>query len=148
VIGRKDIGSWLDGPGATSGTPSSYPGERLGRPLAGPGSIARIGRRVFGILVDWVAALAIAHTLLSGLGAFGPLLVLLAEQVLLVGTLGFGLGHRAVGLRVETVAGDPPGLVRALVRSVLLVLAVPPLIWDADQRGLHDKAAGTLVVRR
>jgi hypothetical protein len=30
---------------------------------------------------------------------------------------------------------------------VLLALAVPALIWDADQRGLHDKAVGTLVAR-
>ena len=148
MIGRKDIGSWLEGPGATSATSSAYPGERLGRPASGPGSMAGVGRRVLGLVVDWVAALLIARTLVPGLGSFGPLLVLLVEQVLLVGTLGFGLGHRVVGLAVETVDGERPGVVRALVRSVLLVLAVPPLIWDADQRGLHDKAAGTLVVRR
>jgi len=25
---------------------------------------------------------------------------------------------------------------------------VPALFWDRDQRGLHDKAAGTVIVRR
>jgi hypothetical protein len=24
---------------------------------------------------------------------------------------------------------------------------IPAAIWDADQRGLHDKAAGTVLVR-
>jgi uncharacterized RDD family membrane protein YckC len=147
VIGRREIGSWLAGPGVASGTSPDYPGQRLGRPATGPGSVGRPGRRLLGILVDWVAALAVSRELLPGLNSLGPLLVLLVEQVLLVGTSGFGLGHRLVGLRVETIPGERPGPLRALIRSVLLVLGVPALVWDADQRGLHDKAAGTLVVR-
>ena len=35
---------------------------------------------------------------------------------------------------------------QALVRTVLLLLLVPALVWDADRRGLHDKAAGAIVV--
>jgi uncharacterized RDD family membrane protein YckC len=119
----------------------------LGLPAAGPGSIGRPGRRVLALLVDWVAALLIARQFLPGLGSLGPLLVLLTEQVLLVGTVGFGLGHRLVGLRVADLSGGRPGPLRASARSVLLVLAVPALIWDADQRGLHDKAAGTVLIR-
>jgi uncharacterized RDD family membrane protein YckC len=30
---------------------------------------------------------------------------------------------------------------------VLLALLVPALIWDRDGRGMHDKAAGTALVR-
>ena len=70
-------------------------------------------------------------------------MVLVTEHVLLVGTAGCTIGHRVAGLRVETLDGRPPGPVRALVRSLLLCLVVPPLIWDRDQRGLHDRAAGT-----
>jgi uncharacterized RDD family membrane protein YckC len=40
-----------------------------------------------------------------------------------------------------------PGLWRPIVRSVLLALVIPAVIWDADNRGLHDKAAGTVLVR-
>ena len=36
---------------------------------------------------------------------------------------------------------------RPLVRTVLLCLAIPALIWDRDQRGLHDRGAGTVLVR-
>jgi uncharacterized RDD family membrane protein YckC len=50
-------------------------------------------------------------------------------------------------MRVERADGGAPGFVAALIRSVLLCLALPPLIWDADQRGLHDRWAGTVVVR-
>jgi len=34
------------------------------------------------------------------------------------------------------------------VRSVLLGLAIPALVWDSDQRGFHDKIAGTVLIRR
>jgi len=37
--------------------------------------------------------------------------------------------------------------VPALARTILLVLAIPALIWDRDDRGLHDKVAGTVVIR-
>jgi hypothetical protein len=39
-------------------------------------------------------------------------------------------------------------VLQVAVRTVLLCLAVPALIWDRDQRGLHDKAAQTVLVRR
>lgn len=142
------MGSWLEGPGRPS-QDSRRPGERLGRPAEGPGSVATFGRRLVGLVIDWVLCLVIAQGLLSSVGPRDvmTLVVLLAENVLLVGTLGTTVGHRLVGVRVETVEGAVPGPVRALGRSLLLVLAVPPLIWDADTRGLHDKAVGTLVAR-
>jgi uncharacterized RDD family membrane protein YckC len=109
-----------------------------------------MGRRVVALAIDWGFAVLIASGLMRPLqwGSLAPLAALLTMNVLLVGTAGFTAGHRIMGLRVERLDGAPPGPVRALVRSVLLCLAVPPLIWDRDQRGLHDKAAGTLVVRR
>jgi uncharacterized RDD family membrane protein YckC len=148
MVGRRDVGSWLEGPGGT-GPAQDHPGQRLGRPAEGAGSVASFGRRLVALVVDWAACVLIAQGLLSDVGPreLMALVVLLAENVLLVGTAGCTLGHRLLGLRVETVAGTAPGLGRAAVRSLLLVLAVPPLIWDADQRGLHDKAAGTLVAR-
>ena len=75
------------------------------------------------------------------------MLVLFVENLLLVGTVGATVGHRLLGLHVETLAGGAPGVRRAAIRSLLLCLAIPPLLWDADQRGLHDRLAGTLVAR-
>jgi len=148
MVGRRDIASWLNGPGVASDTPSSYPGERLGRPATGPGSIALPGRRLAGIAVDWLLAWLVARAFLGDLQGWGPLLVLFMEHTLLIGTAGYSVGHRAAGLVVEQVTGGPAEVLRAAARSLLLCLAVPPLIWDRDQRGLHDKLAGTAVVRR
>jgi len=33
------------------------------------------------------------------------------------------------------------------VRTVLLLTVIPPLITDRDLRGLHDRAANTIVIR-
>ena len=63
-------------------------------------------------------------------------------------TLGSTFGQRILGLRLESLAGGRASVVQVAVRTVLLCLAVPALIWDRDQRGLHDKAAQTVLVRR
>lgn len=147
MIGREDLGSWLEGPGPRR-TPE--PG-RLGRPDTGPGSVAGWGRRLVALAVDWVVAGVVAAWFTRRLADPGSgwiqLAVFAAEQLLLVGTLGFSIGHRVVRIRVERVDGGWVGPVRAAVRTALILLVVPALIWDRDGRGLHDKAAGTVVVR-
>lgn len=149
MVTRRDVGSWLEPRRPASGEAAAYPGARLGRPAEGPRSIAGFGRRLVALSVDWILCLLIANGLLRGLhlGQFGPVLVLFVENVLLVGTLGTTVGHRLLGVRVETLDGRAPGVLPTVIRSLLLCLAIPPLLWDADQRGLHDRLAGTLVAR-
>jgi uncharacterized RDD family membrane protein YckC len=147
MVDRRDVGSWLEGPGSGRPATQDYPGQRLGRPDGGDGSVAHVGRRLVGLLIDWVASLLIARTF-WGEDPWAPLLVFAAENAILVATIGATFGHRCAGLRVELVSGGLPGPTRAVGRTILLCLAVPALIWDADQRGLHDKAVSTLVVRR
>jgi uncharacterized RDD family membrane protein YckC len=69
-------------------------------------------------------------------------------------TTGQTPGMRLMRLRVATASGDPPGLLRSLVRLVGLVLATIPLfagflpvLFDARRRGLHDYLAQTVVLR-
>ncbi|MEQ1912555.1 MAG: RDD family protein [Vicinamibacterales bacterium] len=64
------------------------------------------------------------------------------------------LGKMVTGLRVVTAHDSLPGFGRATVRSLLsLVLALPaglgllPAVLSNDGRGLHDRLAGTRVVR-
>ena len=64
------------------------------------------------------------------------------------------LGKMVTGLRVVTAHDSSPGFGRATVRSVLsLVLALPaglgllPAVLSHEGRGLHDRLAGTRVVR-
>ena len=153
MVNRKDIGSWIEGPGASSRDGESYPGSRLGMPQRGPGSVARFGRRLVGVMIDWllcslVAAALWGYSITGGdSGSFKPLVLFAIQHLILVGTIGFTIGHRVVGLRVVRLGGGLPGFVPALARTILLVLAIPALIWDRDDRGLHDKVAGTVVIR-
>lgn len=124
---------------------SSYPGERLGLPAEGPGSIARLGRRVGALFVDYGAAY-----LISGFFAWDPLAILAifaAIQLVFLPTIQGSPGHRIFGLRIMRVDGAWVGLWRPIIRTALLIIVIPAVIWDTDQRGLHDKAAGTVLVR-
>ena len=126
-------------------TGEMYPGERLGLPREGAGSIARIGRRVGALFVDYGAAY-----LISGFWGWDSLAILgifAIIQILFLPTLQGSPGHRLFGLRLVRADGAWAGLWRPVVRTVLLILVIPAVIWDADQRGLHDKAAGTILVR-
>ena len=145
MVDRKDIGSWLTGPD-TSGI-SKYPGERLGLPESGPGSIARAGRRIVAIMADWGIALLISNLVFGG-DSWANLAVFAAEQMLLVGTLGYSIGHRLVGIHVVRLGGAPAGPLAAVVRALLLCLVIPAVIFDPDHRGLHDKAMNTVLIRR
>lgn len=125
---------------------SSYPGERLGRPRTGPGSVARVGRRLAALAIDWACATVISIAFFS-YDALATLTVFALVQVVFIPLIGGSPGHRIVGLRVEQVRGGWAGLWRPIVRTALLIVVIPAVIWDPDQRGLHDKAAGTVLVR-
>ncbi len=123
----------------------SYPGERLGRPREGAGSIARLGRRVGALFLDYGAAY-----LISGFFGWDPLAILAifaAIQLVFIPTLQGSPGHRIFGLRMTRLDGAWVGLWRPVLRTALLIVVIPAVIWDADQRGLHDKAAGTVLLR-
>jgi hypothetical protein len=144
------MGSWLEG-GPSDGAARG----RLGLPVRGPGSMAPLGRRVVALAIDWLLCLAISEAFVDG-DPMATLGVFALENVVLVGTAGFTVGHRVLGLRVRDVAtagsatagAGAPGLVRAAVRTVLLCLVIPAVVWDAEGRPLHDRVAGTLIVRR
>ncbi|MFF4897271.1 RDD family protein [Streptomyces sp. NPDC001068] len=151
---RQAMGSWLSGPRAAmeeAGVEFGYRGEQLGLPEDGPGSIARPGRRLGALAVDWALCVLIAYGLITD--GYTPatgnwaLLVFFALGVLTVGTVGFTPGKRLFGLRVVGVGTGRVQPLRALSRTVLLCLAIPALVWDRDGRGLHDRLAKTVEVR-
>ena len=110
--------------------------------------------RAVALLIDWALCSVIAMGLLgyrwggSGAEGFKPLAVFAVENLLLVSTLGMTLGHRVMGMQVQRVSdGAAPGLLAGAVRTVLLCLAIPAVVTDSSGRGLHDKLAGTVIVR-
>lgn len=148
--------TWLSGPGAARSEPpveGDYRGRQLGLPEAGAGSVGGGGARIVAFFVDafasaLVAALFIPDPVDPRRGLLG-VAVLAVEYLVLVSLTGQTLGMRMLGLRVLRLTSrqDPPGFLPTAVRTALLLLLVPALVFDRDGRGLHDKAAGTVVVR-
>ena len=72
--------------------------------------------------------------------------IFFVEVTLLTWMTGASFGQRLVGLRVVGLQRRL-GFTGAAVRTLLICLVIPPLVWDADGRGLHDKAVGSVVTR-
>jgi hypothetical protein len=124
---------------------SAYPGEGLGLPERGPGSIASMGRRLLALLIDWLLCTAIAYWLTHS--QFWTIAVFAVEDYVLTALTGCTVGKRLLGIRVVRTDGSLVGLRWALVRTAILLTVVPPLLTDRDLRGLHDRASDTMVVR-
>jgi len=135
----------LDGSGA--GDDRARAAGRLGIPESGPGSLASILRRVAALCVDWAICLVMS-TAFAGGDPTVTLAIFAVENVLLVATVGHTIGHRVLGIHVRRTAdARPVGLARAALRTLLVCLVIPAVVWDGDGRGLHDRAAGTVIVR-
>jgi uncharacterized RDD family membrane protein YckC len=147
----REIGGWLTGPAVPAG---ATPGVRLGLPAEGPGSVAGTGARLGAFIVDAVVAnLLVGLPYLFGV-RYGPdargfaiLGVFLLVELIFDAASGQTFGKCLLGIRVIRV--DGAGLASVpwlLLRTVLLGALIPAVVWDRDRRGLHDKAAGTVVV--
>ncbi len=111
-------------------------------------------RRVLALVVDWVASTLVVMTILGPAGwsenrwaGMYTLLVYFLENSLFTATMGGSFGQLLTRLRVVRADGDPRPLdpMRALLRSLLICLVIPPLVFRPDGRGLHDMAAGSVV---
>ena len=129
---------------------STYRGQRLGLPESGPGSMASTGRRVVALFIDWIAALLISRALVgtpeTTLESFATLGIFALEVTVLTWLWGSSFGQRLVGIRVVG-RSRRLGLIGALLRTALICIVIPPVIWDADGRGLHDRAVDSVVIR-
>ncbi len=156
--------AWLAG--GTSGTNTAqepangdeadahHPGQRYGLPATGAGSVGSLWRRLVAFVVDCVLAAVItsvfAHrdfALHDQAANSWSLLTWFLITVVGVAFFAATPGMVLFGLRVARVDGASYVFpLRAAVRAILVMLVVPAVIWDADRRGLHDRAAGTIVV--
>ena len=131
-----------------------YAGQRLGLPEAGPRSVASWGRRIGALFVDWIASSLVASVIVQATSAgpdtarLLPLLVFLLEVTLFTGLAGASFGQRLLRIAVARLDGKQVTLVQAFVRSLLICLVVPPLVFNRDNRGLHDLAVGTITLNR
>ncbi len=98
------------------------------------------------MVVDWFIALGISALWFEG----NPLVTLgfyVGLQVVLLSLLGTTVGKRIAGIQVVRVGGAMAGPLRVLIRTLLWCLVVTPFMMDPDGRGVHDRAAGTVLIR-
>ncbi|GAA0567899.1 RDD family protein [Paractinoplanes ferrugineus] len=110
---------------------------------------ASFGRRVLGLLIDWAAATLVASLLVDDLRAnpWPQLGIFVLVHAFFVGLFGQTLGMAIARIRCVSIAdGGAVGIPRAVVRAALLGLFVPAMISDGDGRGLHDRAARSIMV--
>lgn len=110
------------------------------------------GKRILALIFDWVAAILVVQVIPNGpeygtqSNSLLTLLVFAIEVALFTWLMGASFGQRIVGLRIRDFSsGSNPTLVQSLIRTLLIVLLVPPLLADAEGRGLHDRIAKTKI---
>ncbi len=104
------------------------------------------GRRILALVIDWIASILVVVGIVgfgrylddpsSGwwvLGAFA------AQVTLLTALSGGSFGQLICGVRVLREDGRLLPVIPTLLRTVLICLVVPPLVFQsASGRGLHD----------
>lgn len=149
--------NWRDGPEFNTGddwtAPGQWPGQNLGLPQQGAGAQASVMRRAGGVLIDWVICWIIAAFINIFSSSFGDVATLTYLLWIVLGIVTGWLFARTPGMAVLGMGvarvddpGNPVGLWRAAVRSLLTAFILPAAIVDADGRGLHDRATGTTVI--
>ena len=133
--------------------PTAFDGGSVGLRTVWDVQSVSLARRFLALGIDWALAVfsaaAIAGVTVPPQGLRQSLIVsgvFVIEVALLTGLLGFSIGKRVVGLRVEGKDGRPIGVLRALLRTLLLSLVLPALVMTDERRGLHDVAVGSRVV--
>ncbi len=127
--------------------------------MTGPMSVAPMGRRLVALIVDWLLCSLIASSI-TGHVLFGnaqdphyfaaqylTLILFTLEVYLLTAVSGLTVGKRLLRIRAIRTNGSNPGFKWAALRTLLLLFIIPACLTDRDLRGLHDRAADTIVVR-
>ncbi len=153
---RQPKRSWLDGPQIPSqfdtDNTARWPGEHLGLPAKGPGSLASVMRRTGGVFIDWFICLAIANGVVAITSSLGGVATVTPMIYLLLGVISVWLfartpGQAILGMGVARIDADARvNFLRAFARTFFTLFIFPAVLVDADGRGIHDRATGTSVV--
>lgn len=111
-------------------------------------------KRILALIFDWGAAILVVQVIPDGpdygtqSNSLLTLIVFATEVTLFTWMMGSSFGQRIVGLRVIDFYSDSnPTFVQSLFRTFLIVLLIPPLLADAEGRGLHDRLAKTKIIK-
>jgi uncharacterized RDD family membrane protein YckC len=111
-------------------------------------------KRILALIFDWGAAILVVQVIPNGpdygtqSNSLLTLIVFATEVTLFTWMMGSSFGQRIVGLRVIDFYSDSnPTFVQSVSRTFLIVVLVPPLLADAEGRGLHDRLAKTKIIK-
>lgn len=131
-----------------------YPGERLGLPASGAGSLASWRARIAALLLDWLPCLVLTEALFQAgvvpiaLRGWLTLGLFVLESAILTAIVGGSFGQIITKLAVVRADREPLAWWQALARSVLKALVIPVIVIGPDRRHLDDQVCGTVVVNR
>ena len=129
------------------------------RPDAGawtlaPGLVpAGWGPRIIALFIDWLASSLVLIAIVGPSRYSGPngtvliLPVLFVEIVVFTILIGGSFGQVALKIRVRRIDGARLSPWAVLIRTLLMLLVIPPLIYKSDGRGLHDMVVDSAAVR-
>jgi hypothetical protein len=105
-----------------------------------------LGRRFGALVVDWVLCLLVSNFFADPVrDGWAPVLVLVLEYGFFLGLFTQTPGMYVTRIRcVDWSDGGRIGVLRALLRGLLLALVVPALIMDEHRRGLHDRLTNSV----
>lgn len=117
-----------------------------------PGEVASLVRRAAALIIDWVACLLVAKLVAPALelgeAPFLPLLIFFIEVTLLTWFVAASFGQRVLGIEVIGIDGQRLMLWRIALRTLLICLVIPAVIFDSQGRGLHDRTVGSVAILR
>ena len=122
-------------------------------PDSGPGSVATFGARLLAFLVDGILADVLAVIVNGGYHTsdrqnLSSYLGFLLLEIVFVTLASQTPGMRVAGIAVvrERDVGRP-FIGWVLLRTLLLAVVAPALVIDTNGRAMHDRAAGTVMLR-
>ncbi|CAB4866252.1 MAG: RDD family protein [Actinobacteria bacterium] len=118
-----------------------------------PGEVAGLGRRLLAISIDWLASILLSRVLFgqfvygSAESSVAILMIFIAEVVIFTWLISASFGQRLLGVSVVRLDGGRLALWRIFVRTLLICLVIPAVVYDSVGRGLHDRAVGSVAIR-
>lgn len=123
-------------------------------PVSGPGSPASWPRRFGALIIDWLFANAVAYAVTGGTEVWDaqhglvwvPLVCWYVMVVAATAAVGGSVGQLILGIRVTHIGWHRVSVITAAVRTLMIALVIPPLVFTSEGRGLHDIVSNTAVV--
>jgi len=141
--------------GVTVPAATEYPGQSIGLPESGRGSLASWFARIAALVLDWGASMLVATFLFgdgvireAGWKSWMILAVFFAQSAVLTALTGSSFGQLLARIGIHRLDGQRLGWIRALARAAMICLVLPTVVIGAERRALNDLVLGTVVVNR